>query len=88
MGAVIDQSGSSLRLKMPNPIPCGAPVKVETGDMLMLGEVVRCEPSGQTYTIGLKVSQLVPCLSDLERLNRALLGYDETRVPILVSNRR
>ena len=56
--------------------------------ILALGEEVRCEPSGQTYTIGLKVSQIVPCLSDLERLNRALLGYDEARVPVLISNRR
>lgn len=54
----MDMSGSGLRLKMPHPIPCGAPVRVETGEMLMLAEVVRCEPAGLTHTVALSVSEL------------------------------
>ena len=76
VGTVLDISGSGLRLKLPMPIPCGAPVKLETEDMLMLGEVVRCEPLGQSYSIGLSLSHSLAALSELERLNRALLGHD------------
>lgn len=76
VGTVLDMSGSGLRLRLPLPIPCGAPVKVEADDMLMLGEVVRCEPLGQSYSIGLSLSHSLAALSELERLNRALLGHD------------
>ena len=63
-------------MKLSLPIPCGAPVKLETDDMLMLGEVVRCEPLGQSYSIALSLSHSLAALSELERLNRALLGHD------------
>jgi hypothetical protein len=76
VGTVLDMSGSGLRLKLPIPIPCGAPVKLESDDMLMLGEVVRCEPQGQSYSVGLSLSHSLAALSELERLNRALLGHD------------
>lgn len=76
VGTVLDMSGSGLRLKLPLPIPCGAPVKLETDDMLMLGEVVRCEPLDQSYAVGLSLSHSLAALSELERLNRALLGHD------------
>jgi hypothetical protein len=69
-------SGSGLRIKLALPIPCGAPVKLETEDMLMLGEVVRCEALGQSYSVGLSLSHSLVALSELERLNRALLGHD------------
>jgi hypothetical protein len=80
-GCVMDMSGSGLRLRLPLPIPCGAPVKVEAGDMLMLGEVVRCEATddesaGSTYAVGVHLSHSLAALSDLGRLNRALLGRD------------
>ncbi len=80
-GCVIDMSGSGLRVTLALPIPCGAPVKVEAGDMLMLGEVVRCEamegePAGTMYAVGVHLSHSLAALSDLGRLNRALLGHD------------
>lgn len=75
-GTVIDMSGSGLRLQLSLPIPCGAPVKVETADMLLLGEVVRCEPLGSAYSIGLSLSHSMSALRALERLNRGLRGRD------------
>jgi hypothetical protein len=76
IGTVLDMSGSGLRLELSLPLPCGAPVKLETNDVLMLGEVVRCEPLGQSYSVGLSLSHSLAALSELERLNRALLGHD------------
>ena len=73
-GAVLDMSGSGLRVDLPLPIPCGATVKVEVTNMLMLGEVYRCEPVGNRFAIGIALSHSLAALLDLERLNRALLG--------------
>ncbi len=42
-GRALDMSGSGLKLRLPNPLPCGSPVKVETQHMVLLGEVRRCE---------------------------------------------
>ena len=75
-GSVVDMSGSGLRLKLPLPIPCGAPVKVETSDLLMVGEVVRCEAQGPVYSVSVHLSQSLGALSELARLNRALLGRE------------
>ena len=73
-GRVLDMSGSGLRVEVPLPIPCGASVRVETADTLMLGDVCRCEPRGDRYAVGLMLSHSLDRLLDLERLNRALLG--------------
>jgi hypothetical protein len=52
-GRVLDMSGSGLRLRLPNPVPCGSPVKVESERMVMLGEVVRCDDDAEAYSVGL-----------------------------------
>jgi PilZ domain len=75
-GTVVDMSGSGLQLEVALAIPCGAPVRVETTDMLLLGEVVRCEPLGSAYSIGVSVSHSMSALLELERMNRKLLGED------------
>ena len=73
---VLDASGSGLRLRVPEVIPCGAPVKVDAQDMLMLGEVTRCEPEQGAYIVGLHLSHSLAALAELQKLNRALLGED------------
>jgi hypothetical protein len=75
-GTVIDMSGTGLRLNLPLPIPCGAQVKVETDGMLLLGEVMRCEPLGLAYSVGLSLSHSMPATKELKRLNRELLAND------------
>jgi PilZ domain len=52
-GRVLDMSGSGLRLRTPNPVPCGSPVKVESQHLTMLGEVCRCQFDGDGYVVGL-----------------------------------
>ncbi len=75
-GRVLDLSGSGLRVRVPLPIPCGAPVKVETSETLMLGEVCRCDPVEGAYEAGLMVAHVLTALADLRRLNQALLDED------------
>ena len=54
-GRVLDMSGSGLRLVLPNPVPCGSPIKVETEHIVMVGEVCRCELDNRVYVVGLMV---------------------------------
>jgi len=59
-GRTIDVSGSGLQLRLPNPIPCGLPVKIEAEHMVMLGEVCRCEFDGAGYVVSVAMLQSGP----------------------------
>jgi hypothetical protein len=59
-GRVVDMSGSGLQLRTPNPVPCGSPVKVESPQLAMLGEVCRCQFDGDGYIVGLLLFQSAP----------------------------
>ena len=59
-GLTMDMSGSGLRLRLPNPIPCGSPVKVETRQMVMLGEVNRCQYDSDSYIVSLMMLHTAP----------------------------
>jgi len=56
-GCVLDMSGSGLQLRVPMPVACGTPVKIDGKNTLMLGEVCRCEPEEGAYTVGVQLSQ-------------------------------
>jgi hypothetical protein len=73
-GRVEDISGSALRFRIPSSIDCGAAIKVEGNDMLLLGEVSRSQLVRDGYQVVVQISHSLASLSDLERLNRSLLG--------------
>jgi len=83
---VIDLSGSGMLVSVPSPIPCGAPVKVEGNDMLLLGEVCRCDAGRHQYRVALEIHHSLAALSELERMNRAILG-EPARRPATSSRR-
>jgi hypothetical protein len=62
-GRTLDVSGSGLRLRLPNPIPCGSPVKVESDEIVMLGEVCQCVSDSEGYIVSLMVSNTA-CLPE------------------------
>jgi hypothetical protein len=70
-GRVLDMSGSGLRLRLPNPVPCGSPVKVESQRMMMLGEVSRCEGEAEGYAVGLMLIHTSPIAA---KLGRVIIG--------------
>ena len=74
-GSILDMAGSGLRIGVPHPIPCGVAVKVETSEMVLLGEVCRCEAFEGAFEAGLTLSHSV-ARSDLKELNRALRPED------------
>src|SRR5262249_49932687 len=59
-GHVIDMSGGGLCVSVPLPIPCGAQVRVESHEMVILGEVCRCDEHDGSCSVGLTVSELRP----------------------------
>ena len=71
---VLEMSGSGLRLRTPVPVPCGAQVKIDGPNALLLGEVCRCEPGRGAYILGVHLSHTLSSLMELELLNRALIG--------------
>jgi hypothetical protein len=76
-GAVLKNiSGSGMQVRLPHGIARRSMVKVETKDMLMLGEVIRCEPDGDSFKVALALRHSLQSLSGLVSLNRALLNEE------------
>ncbi|HLH38031.1 MAG TPA: PilZ domain-containing protein [Bryobacteraceae bacterium] len=71
---VADISGSGLLLVTSRPIPVDSPVRIEAQDILLLGEVCRCQDDGGQWRVAVQVRHSLSGLKKLERLNRALMG--------------
>jgi hypothetical protein len=50
----VDMSGTGMRILSQRPVPYQAMVKVEVGDLLLLGEVIRVQVSDRGNTVALK----------------------------------
>jgi hypothetical protein len=97
-GMIQDLSGSGMLIKLPRSIAIDALVRVETSSMLLLGEVVRCEPDGDDFRVGLILCHSLQSWQALANLNRALLdaGHgmgaeqieQEQLVPVRTGKRR
>ena len=55
IASVIDVSDGGLCLWLLRRIPAGTPVKVETADTLLLGDICYCRPDGEGYRVGFVV---------------------------------
>lgn len=76
---IVEMSGSGLLLISSRPLPVSAPVRIEGGDMLLLGEVCRCESEPGAARVAVQVRHSLRGLRELDRLNRALLGESRVR---------
>jgi len=77
---VLDVSGVGMKVCLPLPVASGAAVKVETDDMLFLGEACYSEPIDGGYIVGLTLSHSLTALAELERLNKVLME-EESKAP-------
>ena len=75
-GTILNVSGRGLLLRIPRQTSCGAVLRIETGDTLLLGEVLRCEPSGDQWRVAVQTRHRLDGLTEIERLNRALLEHE------------
>ena len=74
---VLDISGSGMRLRLPQPVPCGIPIQIDCGDTLGLGEICRCQPEHPSspagpFIAGIQLSQIVASMEELRRFSRRL----------------
>ena len=77
---LLDISDHGLHLRLPKPVPCSTPVKIDGNNTLLLGEVCRCEPSDGAYSVGVQLSQTMSSLKELELLHRSLIGETEPKI--------
>ena len=59
-GRTVDTSPTGLQVRVPNALPCGSTVKVEAQRIVMIGEVRRCNPDGDSHIVGLMVFHSEP----------------------------
>jgi hypothetical protein len=74
VGLIVENSENSLTMKLVTAIACGTPVEVETTNIRMLGEVLRCEPANEGFRIALEFRHSLKDLQALEMFNKALVG--------------
>src|SRR5258706_15849844 len=72
-GMVRDISNHGLGLKVPSPIACGSPVKVEGDNILLLGEVRWCVQFESGFNLGLHVSECLG-LQEIARFRYRMFG--------------
>ena len=77
--SVLEISGSGMRLRVPAKIPCGAGIKIDSKNALVLAEVSRCVREGHSYTVAVTLLHSLSVFKDLEVLNRALFGAECSR---------
>lgn len=73
-GMILEASGSGMRVKLRFSIPVNALVRMETSDLLLLGEVMHCEPDGDGFRIAVSIRHSLQHLPDLVKLNTALVA--------------
>jgi len=52
-------SAKGLCIFLDQAVPVGSPVSLRTGQVLMLGEVVWCQPTGEGYEAGIELEHLL-----------------------------
>jgi hypothetical protein len=74
-GVVLDYSDRGMRVRVPQPVPAGAAIRVEIEDQILLGEACYCQSlTGGQFAIGVQLEQSLNNLDDLSRLVKALRG--------------
>lgn len=68
----VDLSGSGMRILSPRRVSYQAAVKVEAGDLLLLGEVIRIQECEEGHSLTLKLQHSLDFSSSLYRLHEAI----------------
>ncbi len=74
---LLDISASGARVRVPEPVPVGANVRIEAQDLLLFGTVKRCCEFHGAHEVGLALSMPLEMLGELGKLNAALLSEAE-----------
>jgi hypothetical protein len=69
---LIDVSSRGTRVRVPEPVPVGAQVRIESKGLLLFGTITRCELTHGAYEAGVALALPVEMLGELEKLNAAI----------------
>jgi hypothetical protein len=73
---LLSPADGELDIATPLRMPRGAAIKLETGDALILCEVIEASTEPDGFRARLKIRHVLKSMSDLEKLNRAILGHE------------
>jgi hypothetical protein len=75
-GRVRNISGRGIGLEVGERVGTGSALKIEVGDVMMLGEVIYCRPEGERYYLGVELDQAVHSLMALGNSLRSFASDD------------
>jgi hypothetical protein len=75
---LLEISSKGARVRGPQPVEAGTPIRIESQDVLLFGNVVRSHMVRGAYEIGIEFSLPLDMLTELRKLNAALLGELES----------
>ena len=75
-GTVLNASGTGLGLAVSEPVEPGTAVRIDLGEVLLLGEIVYCQPAKGAWAIGLELDQVLVASNELATLAREILNQD------------
>lgn len=75
---VLDVSSRGARLRVPEAVPVGTAVKIEAPELMLFGTIAHCEFSDGAYEVGIVLSRPLEMLTELRKLNAALLAESQS----------
>jgi PilZ domain len=76
-GCLLDVSSRGARLRVPEPIPVGATVRIEAPGLMLSGTIKRCALNHGAYDAGIVFVRPVEMLGELRKLEAAFLAESE-----------
>src|SRR5262245_53143274 len=67
-GVVINLSGRGLRVTTKHAIAVGTALRIDVGDMMLLGDVCYCRREGEDYSVGVALAHSILEMSALSKL--------------------
>lgn len=81
---MVQMSGRRAQLCMSEAIACGTPLKIQTDDSMLLGEVSACGADMGSFFALVEIQDAIPSMSALAKLVAAVMneGRGQAREPI------
>ena len=78
-GRVADISGRGLKLLVESPLGAGTLIRVDAGQLMLLGEVCYCRPDQGQWAVGVELEHALADLDQLLLLNQRLFAAEAAR---------
>jgi hypothetical protein len=76
-GCLLDVSPKGARVRVPNLVPVGTIMRIEAHELVLVGNIQRCDQTHGAYEAGVELSVPMEMLDELRLLNAALCAESE-----------